>query len=151
MSNFKFDFTTQTLIITKAFAEKASTPTNEEYKLLLQFQKDFPNLKIVRKTHKTPKKYTTKSGEVYSCNQYKNLTYANMEHFINALPNREELMEEYNNLRYGVGKVQTNTYAVVRDWFIQQFPDYRKNPLKYAKEVNKNNEIEKNTFAQKVA
>ena len=73
----KIDIINETITITKAFAEKASTPTNEEYKLLLQFQKDFPNLKIKRKTYKTPKKYTTKSGEVYRCNQYKNLTYAN--------------------------------------------------------------------------
>lgn len=134
MSNYKFDFTTQTLTITKGFAEKASTPTNEEYKLLLQFQKDFPNLKILRKTHKTPKKYTTKSGEVYRCNQYKNLTYANMEHFINALPegeNKEKVIESYNFLRYNANSIQTSPYKTVRDWFIQQFPLYRKNPLFY--------------------
>ena len=134
MSNYKFDFTTQTLIITKAFAEKASTPANEEYKLLLQFQKDFPNLKIMRKTHKTPKKYTTQSGEVYRCNQFKNLTYANMERFINALPegeNKEKVIEFYTFLRYNASFVQTNAYKIVRDWFIQQFPLYRKKPLLY--------------------
>ena len=134
MENYKMDFTTMTLTITKAFADKAEKPFTAENKVLVKFQKDFPNLTIVRKSHKTPNKYHTKSGDVYSCNQYKNLTYKNMERFIDALPdgdNKDEVKKAYNYLRYNTGDVQTNAYKIVRNWFIQQFPVYRKNPLFY--------------------
>lgn len=134
MKNYKFDFTTKTLTITKAFADEAEIPTTEEYAILMKFQQDFPNLKIVRKTHKTPSKYHTKSGEVYNCNQYKNLSYENMERFMNALPegeSKKKILEAYKFLRYGSGGVQTNTYKTVREWFVEQFPQYRKKPLYY--------------------
>ncbi len=131
MNAYKFDFTTKTLTITKAFADKANNPNSEEYITLMMFQQDFPDLTIVRKTHKTPSKYRAKSGEIYNCNQYKNLTYAHMETFISALPNSDELMKNYAYLRYVVGKVQTNNYKLVREWFVAQFPEYRKNPLFY--------------------
>lgn len=134
MEKFKIDFTTTTLIITKAFAEKAENPNSEEYQLLMKFQADFPNLKIVRKTHKAPSKYHAKSGEVYNCNQYKNLSYKNMERFINALPegeSKEKVLESFNFIRNNAGGVQTSTYKLVRDWFVKQFPLYRKDPLFY--------------------
>ena len=128
------DFSTKTMTITKAFAEAAVNPKSTEYQLLKQFQQDFPDLKIVRKTHRTPAKYHAKSGEVYNCNQYKNLSYENMERFINALPEGEsktKVIDAYTFLRYGAGEVQTNAYKTVREWFVQQFPLYRKNPLFY--------------------
>ena len=134
MENFKMDFTTKTLTITKAFADKATNPASEEYGRLIQFQKDFPDLKIVRKTHKTPRKYINKSGEEYSCNQYKNLSYKNMELFMKALPegeSKKKILEAYKFLRYSSGGVQTNTYKIVREWFVEQFPQYRKKPLFY--------------------
>ena len=134
MERYKMDFTTKTLIITKGFDEKAQNPFTAEGKILMKFQKDFPDLKIERMTHKTPAKYRTKSGEVYNCNQYKNLTYANMERFINALPEGEsktKVIDAYTFLRYGAGLVQTKTYKTVREWFVQQFPLYRKDPLFY--------------------
>ena len=128
------DFTTKTLIITKAFDEKAQNPFTAEGKILMKFQKDFPDLKIRLRTHKTPTKYHTKGGEVYNCNQYKNLSYNKMERFIDTLPegeNRDKVKEAYNYLRYGTGLVQTSTYKAVREWFVAQFPEYRKNPLFY--------------------
>ena len=134
MENIKMDFTTKTLTITKAFADKATNPASEEYGRLIQFQKDFPDLKIVRKTHKTPSKYKTKSGEEYNCNQYKNLTYKKMEIFMKALPegeSKEKILEAYDFLRNGSGSVQTSTYKTVREWFVEQFPKYRKDPLFY--------------------
>ena len=134
MENFKMDFTTKTLTITKTFADKASNPASKEYQILTQFQKDFPTLKIIRKTHKTPSKYKTKSGEEYSCNQYKNLSYKNMELFMKALPegeSKEKILEAYDFLRNGSGSVQTSTYKTVREWFVEQFPKYRKDPLFY--------------------
>lgn len=131
MNTYKIDFASKTLTITKAFAEAAADPNSEEYKLMKTFQQDIPNLTIVQRTHKTPTKYHTKSGEILRCNQYKHLTYENMEHFIGLLPNSKEVMKVYEYLRYGFGGVQTSTYARVSDWFMRTFPLYRKNPLFY--------------------
>ena len=134
MEKYKMDFSTMTLTITKAFEDKAAKPFTAENKILVKFQKDFPNLTIVRKTHRSPAKYRSKSGDVYSCNQFKNLTYENMERFMDTLPegeSREEVKKAYIFLRYDAGLVQTSTYRIVREWFVQQFPEYRKDPLFY--------------------
>ena len=132
MNNYKMDFTTKTLTITKAFADVAATdPESDEYSLMMKFKADFPDLKIVRKTHKSPTKYHTKAGDEYSCNQYKNLTYKNMEKFISALPNCDKVMDAYKYLRDIAGKAQTNSYKTVREWFVHQFPLYRINPIFY--------------------
>jgi hypothetical protein len=118
---YKMDFASKTLTLTKAFSDACADPTSKEYAILTHFQRDFPDLKIVRKTHKSAK----------SANQFKNLTYENMERFMNALPQREEYLKVYNYLRYDAGLVQTSAYKTVRDWFMAQFPKFRSNPLLY--------------------
>lgn len=129
--NYKINFASKTLIVTAAFEKAMNDPTSPEYTLYVQLRRDIPGLKVARRTHKSPAKYLTKSGEVFHCNQYKHLTYENMERFINSLPKRDELMEVYTYIRYGAGLVQTSCYAAVRRWFEAQFPDLRKNPLIY--------------------
>ena len=62
MEKFKFDVVSQTLTITAKFNEKMADRESDEYKLVMGFRADFPNLTIVRKTHKTPSHYTTKRG-----------------------------------------------------------------------------------------
>lgn len=131
MESYKMDFATKTLTITKAFEEAAANPTSAEYELLTKFQKDIPNLAIVRKTHKTPSKYHTRDGQVYSCNQYKNLTYENMERFITSIEGHEEYLEVFNSIRNNLGMVQVNPYSIVRRWFVAQFPKYREAPFFY--------------------
>lgn len=73
--NYRIDFTQMTLIMTAEFADNAYIKNTEEYKILTRLKKDFPDLKIERKTHRTPSKYRTKQGEEYTHNQFKDLTY----------------------------------------------------------------------------
>lgn len=54
MKGYKIDFSAKTITITAAFSEKMQNPASEEYKIILQIRKDFPEMKIVHKTHKTP-------------------------------------------------------------------------------------------------
>lgn len=131
MENYKINLVNKTLIVTASFEKAMNDPTSDEYRLYIQLQHDIPGLKVSRRTHKSPSKYHSKSGEVFRCNQYKHLTYENMERFISLLPKRDELMEVYDYIRYGAGLVQTSCYAAVRRWFEAQFPDFRKNPLFY--------------------
>ena len=131
MNTYKVDFVANTVTITAAFAKAMNDPTSAEYKIIAQIRKDFPEMEIIRKTHKTPSKYQTKTGEKFNCNQFKNLTYKNMETFIMGLPSAEAYMEEYLFLKNYAAEVQTNGYTIIRRWFVSQFPDFRKNPIVY--------------------
>ena len=131
MNTYKVDFVANTITITSAFAKAMNDPTSAEYKIIAQIRKDFPEMEIIRKTHKTPSKYQTKTGEKFNCNQFKNLTYKNMETFIMGLPAAEAYMNEYLFLKNYAAEVQTNGYTIIRRWFVAQFPDFRKNPLAY--------------------
>ena len=131
MNTYKVDFVANTITITAAFAKAMNDPTSAEYKIIAQIRKDFPEMEIIRKTHKTPSKYQTKTGEQFNCNQFKNLTYKNMETFITGLPAAEAYMNEYLFLKNYAAEVQTNGYTIIRRWFVAQFPDFRKNPIVY--------------------
>ena len=131
MNTYKIDFAANTITITADFAKAMNNPTSAEYQIVAQVRKDFPEMRIIRKPHKTPSKYQTKTGEKFNCNQFKNLTYKNMETFIMGLPAAEAYMEEYLFLKNYAAEVQTNGYTIIRRWFVAQFPDFRKNPLAY--------------------
>jgi hypothetical protein len=129
---YKVNFAENTITITADFAKAMSNPDSKEYKTIAKIRKDFPDMELVRKTHKTPTKYTSKStGERFNCNQFKNLTYKNMETFIMGLPAAEAYMNEYLFLKNYAAEVQTNGYTIIRRWFMAQFPDFRKNPIVY--------------------
>ena len=131
MEKFVFDVVSQTLTITAKFAKMMNDTTSDEYKLVQRFREDFPNLTIAKKTHKSATSYTTKSGEKFNCNQFKNLTYDRMEKFIAALPKNEGYLREYLFVKNYASAIQHNGYTLVRRWFVAQFPEFRKNPLFY--------------------
>ena len=132
MERYTFNPVAKTLVITAAFAKAIQNIESEEYALYTQLMADIPNLEVIRKTHASPKKCVSKStGETFKCNQFKNLTYKNMETFIMGLPTAEAYMEEYLFLKNYAAEVQTNGYTIIRRWFVAQFPDFRKNPIVY--------------------
>ena len=121
-----------TITVNSSFYEQMQNPTSEEYKLVKAIRADYPEMRIVNRTHKTPSKYTSKStGETFNCNQFKNLTYKNMEGFINGLPNSQDYLKAYNFIKNCGSLPLTSRYTVVRKWFVAQFPEFRKNPLFY--------------------
>ena len=63
MEKFSFDVVSQTLTITAKFDKMMNDTKSDEYKLVQRFRKDFPNLTIAKKTHKSATSYTTQSGE----------------------------------------------------------------------------------------
>ena len=131
MEKFLFDAVSRTLTITSKFAEMMNNPASDEYQLVAQFQKDFPGLRIAKRTHRTPTRYNTKSGETYNRNQFKDLTYDRMEKFMRVLPQGEAYLTEYETVKAFAEVVKHNGYPIVRIWFIEQFPHYRKDPLFY--------------------
>jgi len=132
MKGYTLNLTAKTLTITKAFEDAVSKGEGEAYELYTKFMRDIPGLTVIRKTHATPTKYVSKStGEKFNCNQFKNLTYKNMEGFINGLSNSEDYLKPYNFLKNCGSLPLTSRYTAVRKWFVAQFPDFRKNPLFY--------------------
>ena len=132
MERYTFNPVAKTLVITAAFAKAMQNIESAEYALYSQLMADIPNLEVISKTHASPKKCVSKStGEKFKCNQFKNLTYKNMETFIMGLPSAEAYMNEYLFLKNYAAEVQTNGYTIIRRWFVAQFPDFRKNPLAY--------------------
>ena len=129
--NYRIDFTSMTLIMTADFADQAYNPTTEEYQILTRLKKDFPGLNIVRKTHRTPAKYTTKQGEEYTHNQFKDLTYKRMEKFLSRIPNGAAYQKEYDCVKDFATDLNGNGYPIVRKWFVEQFPHFRKDPMFY--------------------
>ena len=132
MKGYTLNLTAKTLTITKAFEVAVSKGEGEAYELYTKFMRDIPGLTVIRKTHATPAKYTSKStGETFRCNQFKNLRYENMEGFIKGLPNREKYLPAYNFIKNYGSLPQTSRYTAVRKWFVAQFPEFRKTPLFY--------------------
>ena len=117
-----FDPITNTLTITKAFADALSNTDSAEYQLYRQIKADNPTVAVRKRTHKTSSGYV---------NQYKKLTYENMEAFIELLPQADELMRVYNYLRTCANLMCASPYKLVRTWFVEQFPLYNRNPLFY--------------------
>ena len=94
MKGYSLNLTAKTLTITKAFEDAIAKGEGGAYELYTKFMRDIPGLTVIRKTHATPRKYVSKStGETFNCNQFKNLTYKNMEGFINGLSNSEDYMK----------------------------------------------------------
>ena len=87
---YKVDFTTRTITITAEFEKAMSNPEDEQNtRLSRQLCADFPGMRIVKRTHRTPTHYTSKNGEKSAkCNPYKNLTYEKMERFMDCASQR---------------------------------------------------------------
>jgi hypothetical protein len=131
MERSLFDPVAKTLTITEGFRKKMQDMESEEFQYYSKMVESVPGLKVLNRTHKTPRTYTTKDGQKFGCNPGKNLKYKNMETFIAGLPNSKQYMEEYKFLKERAAIVQTSRHNVVKKWFLAQFPDFRKNPLLY--------------------
>ena len=105
-----------TLTMTADFALKAYDPTTAEYEILTRLQRDFPRLRVVRKTHRSPK----------TANPAKGLTYERMEKYIRLHENADELFDLFQ-------KVQSagRGYPYVKAWFVKQFPNFKNVPDYY--------------------
>ena len=117
MTNYRFDFNTQTLTITKEFAKKMMDPTSTEYQIYIQLRNDFPNFQMKERTTNRKKP-----------NPYKGLTFAKMENYISLHENAEELLILFKAVK-AAGNSQNNKTKYVADWFMSQFPNYKEMPV----------------------
>lgn len=128
---FKLNHADETIELTKQFAKASGKYNSEEYKLLMEVKKDFPNYKIVVKD--TPKRKQSKDS-------FKGLTYDYMERYIQKQGNDEEILKAFNELRK---KENTNdklteraTYGEIKKWFLNTFPEVKEFQLKQKEMIN---------------
>ena len=99
--------------VTKAFAKRAVIFGTPEYKLWREYKKDFSEAEMVTTTR------TSKPKAI----QTRNLSYSNMEIFISAQDNAEELLVEFRRVKK-TSVVQTSPYRSVLAWFLEKFESY---------------------------
>ena len=108
---------TRTIEMTKAFEKAASVIGSEEYNLLQQARRDYPNYKVVTVTRK--EKETGASG----------LSFDFMELYIEQHDDEEQsIMAEFKALRATDDEskalgMKGESYLTIRAWFINTFPE----------------------------
>lgn len=116
MQGMKIDFITNSIIVTKSFAEAAADINSEEYTSLQLAKKDNPTMRVVLRS--------TRAGGHES--DYKGLTYKYMRKFISVmdsvnLVNFEKTILHYESYGYENGTI----YKYVREWFLTYYPEHR--------------------------
>ena len=114
MKGIKIDYIGKRIILTKAFIKAMDDFKSEEYKTYCKVTTQFPQFEILGRTHKSPNKP----------NKNKNLTYKNMERYIKANDNHPERLAIFQKVKE-VSAIQSSGYQFVRDWFVNQYPDYK--------------------------
>ena len=111
---YKILFNTNTVIMNNKFAAAAAKYGTAENKLMKEIRTDFPGMAEV----------VVSGRERPSAKSNSRLTYANMEEYISVQDNADELMA-YFIMVQKESKKENSPYAYVRNWFVEQFPDYQ--------------------------
>lgn len=111
---YTIDFTTNTVTITKGFAQKASTVGSDEFNTLMKLRE--LGLNIVNAAPKT--KSRRRNGA---------LTYSMMRLHMSHLADSEAYLDEFDAVREE-SKSHSNPYNYVRRWFENRFPNYNSIP-----------------------
>ena len=86
MANYKMNFATKTLTISREFSNKAiACPNSKEYQIMEQCRSLCPDLKIA---------YFTRRSS--SSKPYGGMTYTKMENYIKLYENADELLERFS-------------------------------------------------------
>ena len=108
-SQYKIDFISNTIIVTKKFVEAASRMDTEEYKTMLELRK--MGMRIQTKAA-APRKATRAR-----------LSYTKMLNYIACVANSESYLADFQVIQTA-SKGQSNPYQYVRTWFDLTFPNY---------------------------
>ncbi len=117
MKDYRMNFATRTLTISKAFAGKAvSCPNSKEGQIMEQCRSLCPDLKIAYFSRKAS-----------NSKPYGGITYTKMENYIKLYENSDELLEMFKLVKE-VAKIQKCKRKFVYNWFVAQFPNYEEMP-----------------------
>ena len=87
--NYTINHENETITITRDFIKRAGTINSEEYNALLQFRKDYPDYKVIKRT----------ATAAQSKNTHKGLDIPFMERFIAQQDNAAEVQAELKRVK----------------------------------------------------
>ena len=102
---------TNTLSLSESFVKKASRLGTAEYKLVLQYQKDHPDLKMVE-MEKKPSEHKRDA-----------VTYTRMEQTIKLCRDSESRMKQYERMRTWA-EIQDAPFLKLKAWFLNNYANY---------------------------
>ena len=114
--------TDKTIIVTEKFMNEASVPFTAEFKDLKKLRKALPDYEIITRSHRKPR--TTEKTQ----NIKKFVPYDKMVAYINLLPERDELLKQFEMMKKIAATYPSNPASIVFKWFNNAWPDYRKTP-----------------------
>ena len=114
ITGIRIDNIKNVIVMNYKFAAAAAKYNTPEYKLLQAIKADNPYMltEIRAGRNRT------------TCNASKRLTYKNMETYISAQLNAEQLLVCFR-AAIQESKASPSPYAFVRNWFVTQCPDYK--------------------------
>lgn len=102
---------TNTLSLTANFVKKASRLGTAEYKMVLQYQKDHPDLKMVE-MEKKPSEHKRDA-----------VTYTRMEQTIKLCRDSDARMKQYKQMRTWA-EIQDAPFLKLKAWFLNNYANY---------------------------
>ena len=120
MTNITISNATRTLVLSKKFAKAAAKYGSDEYKMLQDARRDYPDYEVVEATK-------AKSSK----DPYKKLDFEFMEKYIKAHDDEEKtIMKQYLDLRAMSKEAIANGAASkslpeVRSWFLNKYPQIK--------------------------
>ena len=120
MNSIRIDHATKRIIMGSQFFKNSLDPRNEEYTILQDVRRDYPNYApIQRKIKKNPAKKT-----------YSGLTYAYMEDYILTHESPETVEAVFNEFNEMVLISQCHSqafrYPTIKKWFLNKYPEILK-------------------------
>ena len=105
-----FDHMTNTLFATKSFLKAAGVLNSTEYRILMAYRADHPDMTIVPNE--------TRKGK-------KRISIPQMADYIKIIDKDGQYKKQFDTVK-GLSKIQPSPYKYVKCWFEATFPDYNK-------------------------
>lgn len=117
-----FNHTNKTITVTDKFMTETAKPFTNEFNDLIKLRELCPGYEVITRSHRKPR--TTKKTQ----NIKKFVPYDKMVAYINLLPERDELMKQFEMMKKIAATYPSNPASIVFQWFNNACPDYRKTP-----------------------
>lgn len=112
----RIDYENKQIILYKWFAEKAKNPRNKEYKMLVEYVKNFPNFNVIIR----------EDIEINSKQEhYNGLSYEYMKWYIEKYEPKETKEEVLSELKYKIDISKCHSkgrrYPAIKKWFLEKY------------------------------
>lgn len=115
-AGYEVNHVEEKIIVSKSFAKAAGVLNTAKYKILRQLREENPSYSFELREIKH------KAGKV----TYRNLTYKHMREYISEKEGKESASLDEMETVIGLSHVQDGQYAYVKTWFLNKYPELKK-------------------------